>query len=702
MPVGDWKRVGAAEPAEPAEGSALGLALALARQARTRDEPGLLTELAEAVRVLTGARRARVVLAGDEVDPSVQVAVAAGQPPANGVPLVLDANAPGHGFTVALPLGSLGLVVVEELANGGDTQAIDVAAGLAELVSASVEVGRRRAELELLRRELAELRARHEHERAEQERRLRKLNQLKDEVLSVCAHDLRSPLHVILSHAALLMDEIVGPVTDAQRHHLDAIDRQGRRMATLIEELLHARRSGIDTLEVVVRESDLAKVLAEWSRETAPVAAEKGITLETELPALPEVAFDEGKLRQVVVNLLANAVKFTPPGGRIRLSAVAEPTRVVVAIADSGPGVPPDEVDTIFERFRQGAAGVRSGQQAGVGMGLAICKEIILRHGGEIWVEPVRPAGACFRFALPARVRRASAVSAWGQSVGATEKTRRILLVEDDEQHAEMVALVLRERGHQVELARDGAEGVERARQLLPDLVLLDVQMPRVDGFTAAERLQRDARTRDIPIVFLSACESGDARVRGLKMGAADFLTKPFHAAELLTRVERTLDVSDQRRRLLALANEDPLTGVGNVRFLRERLRQEHARVERYGMPLAVVAVELEGREELNRRQGQQAGDRALCRVGHVLRELVRESDTVARSAGAEFVVVLSHAGLAEAKRFVERVRAELGDLEVSFGAAATGPGSESCTPEELLRAAEDTLARQRQSGGGT
>src|SRR5262249_27404725 len=140
---------------------------------------------------------------------------------------------------------------------------------------------------------------------------------------------------------------------------------------------------------------------------------------------------------------------------------------------------------------------------------------------------------------------------------GGDQAARRILVVEDDESHAELVAFLLRERGHQVEVAPGGAEGVEQARRTHPDLVLLDVQMPSVDGFVAAERLQRDVRTRDIPILFLSACEDGELRARGLALGAADFLSKPFHGAELVARVERTLELAEQRRRLLALANED-------------------------------------------------------------------------------------------------------------------------------------------------
>src|SRR5262249_13626911 len=145
-------------------------------------------------------------------------------------------------------------------------------------------------------------------------RRLAKLHQLKDDVLAVCAHDLRSPLHVILSHANLLADGLAGAVSDQQRKHLEAIERQGRRMAGLIEEPLHARRAGIDTREIRVHEGDLERLLTDCVNECAFVAAEKQISLGADLSPLPPVAFDEGKLRQVLVNLIANAIKFTPTG----------------------------------------------------------------------------------------------------------------------------------------------------------------------------------------------------------------------------------------------------------------------------------------------------------------------------------------------------------------------------------------------------
>jgi diguanylate cyclase (GGDEF)-like protein len=211
--------------------------------------------------------------------------------------------------------------------------------------------------------------------------------------------------------------------------------------------------------------------------------------------------------------------------------------------------------------------------------------------------------------------------------------------------------------------------------------------MPRVDGFAAADRLQRDARTCDIPIVFVSA-GGAEAAVRGLRQGAADFLPKPFHANELLARIDRALARSAERQHWLALANQDALTGLGNYRFLRERLDEEHARALRYHTPLALVLCSLPTLEGVVARQGPGAGNALLLRVAQQLRELTREGDVLARSGPAEFAVLLSHAAQDEAQRFLARVRAHMAEPPLRFGAACLRP-DEPREPAALIRAAE-------------
>jgi two-component system cell cycle response regulator len=254
--------------------------------------------------------------------------------------------------------------------------------------------------------------------------------------------------------------------------------------------------------------------------------------------------------------------------------------------------------------------------------------------------------GALFETESPARV-----------STGLRRRRpARVLLIEDDSSHAAIVAAVLERRGFEVEIAINGADGIARAAAASPDLILLDVFMPRLDGFSTAEALQRDPRLRDIPMVFVSACDDAATRVRGLEMGAVDFLCKPFFAPELVARVERSLRQAEVRSRLRAQAHIDDLTGLGNLRYLRERLAHEESRARRYGTPLAVVMIDLDKFKEINDRFGHAAGDAALALVGRVLRDETRETDIAARYGGDEFMVVLPHASLTAGVRFAERV----------------------------------------------
>lgn len=254
--------------------------------------------------------------------------------------------------------------------------------------------------------------------------------------------------------------------------------------------------------------------------------------------------------------------------------------------------------------------------------------------------------GALFESEIPSRV-----------SAGLRRRRpARVLLIEDDSSHAAIVAAVLERRGFEVEIAINGADGIARAAAASPDLILLDVFMPRLDGFSTAEALQSDPRLRDIPMVFVSACDDAATRVRGLEMGAVDFLCKPFFAPELVARVERSLRQAEVRSRLRAQAHIDDLTGLGNLRYLRERLAHEESRARRYGTPLAVVMIDLDKFKEINDRYGHAAGDAALTLVGRVLRDETRETDIAARYGGDEFMVVLPHASLTAGVRFAERV----------------------------------------------
>jgi diguanylate cyclase (GGDEF)-like protein len=283
-----------------------------------------------------------------------------------------------------------------------------------------------------------------------------------------------------------------------------------------------------------------------------------------------------------------------------------------------------------------------------------------------------------------------------------------ILVVEDDEDARAVLEELLRDR-YDVEAVGDGEAAVKRAKELLPDLVLLDLFLPGLDGFGALTGLRRDQRTAEVPVIFLSAQGDAETKSHGLSLGAADYLAKPFSAQELMARVDRTLKLTAQKEHFRALAQTDGLTGLPNFRSFHARLDEEVARADRYGHPLACAMVDLDGLKEINDRLGHAAGNRAILALADAVREELRDTDFAARYGGDEFVVLLPQTTAHAAGLFAERLRRRL--LEVSetaglpvrasIGVAALSPeevGGHDAA-EDLLHRADEQLYKAKRSG---
>jgi diguanylate cyclase (GGDEF)-like protein len=283
----------------------------------------------------------------------------------------------------------------------------------------------------------------------------------------------------------------------------------------------------------------------------------------------------------------------------------------------------------------------------------------------------------------------------------------RILLIEDDDEQAAILCEMLGEEGYQVERADDGMAGLRRAETFRPDVVLLDVNMPVMDGFETAERLRQERATQNVPILFLSGIGDLSRRVRGVKMDDVDFLPKPFSFDELLARIQRALSQAATRTRLRADAERDELTGLGNLRVLRARLTAERARFERYGPALSVVVIDVDKLKRINDRHGHIAGSLALRSVAEALNRQIRETDLAVRYGGDEFVVLLPHTSVDEALVFAERVRAQIAGLDpggirvtVSMGVAALSRRASRESNEELIHRADQAAYRAKRQGG--
>ena len=271
-----------------------------------------------------------------------------------------------------------------------------------------------------------------------------------------------------------------------------------------------------------------------------------------------------------------------------------------------------------------------------------------------------------------------------------------ILVVEDDEDARDVLSELLRPR-YDVESVGDGETAIQRAAEISPDLVLLDLFLPGLDGFGALTGLRRNAKTADLPVIFLSAQGDAETKSHGLSLGAADYLAKPFSAQELMARVDRTLKLTAQKEHYRALAQTDGLTGLPNFRSFHARLEEEVARAHRYGHGLACAMVDLDGLKQINDKLGHAAGNRAILALADAVREELRDTDFAARYGGDEFVVLLPQTSAEQGGLFAERLRRRLAAVSEQAGLPVRGSiGVAAVTSDELdaPEAAEDLLRR--------
>jgi two-component system, cell cycle response regulator len=291
-------------------------------------------------------------------------------------------------------------------------------------------------------------------------------------------------------------------------------------------------------------------------------------------------------------------------------------------------------------------------------------------------------------------------------------RERPRLLVADDEEDAREALAMSLAADYEVAAVSDGEAAVEAARAGHPDLVLLDLYMPRLDGFAALERLRADPATADIPVIFVSAGGDDAVKARSLDLGAIDYLQKPFSERELRARVERTLRLSRSQTALRELAQTDPLTGLANLRAFRARLDEEVKRARRYGTPLTCVMADMDHLKPVNDDLGHAAGDRAIAAVAAVIGAELRETDFGARYGGDEFVLLLPHTTCDEGRVLAERICARLRETRLemsgrpvpigaSFGVSCLEPGAHDAPHEALVRAADAALYRAKRAGRG-
>jgi PAS domain S-box-containing protein len=377
-------------------------------------------------------------------------------------------------------------------------------------------------------------------ERAQLIRDLELANRVKDEFLALLSHELRTPLTAVLGWTRMLRRGTVPPERTAAI--LETIERNAAAQMQIVEELLELSSMATGNLRLNVTPVDLRDLIGGAVETIRPAADAKTITVQVSIAeAVRDIAGDASRLRQVLWNLLANAVKFTPAGGRVEVKAVEGPTDVEITVSDTGPGIPPDFLPHVFETFRRGES-FSTRIVGGLGLGLAIVRHVVEAHGGTVTADSDGAGtGSVFVVRLP--TGRPAPHDADPTLRGLTLRGRRVLAVDDDESTQELVATMLLMYGVSVRTAGRASDAMRILSEWRPDVLLTDIAMPGDDGYALMRRVRAlPSELGNIPAVALTAFTDPQSVQHAFAAGFDAHLGKPLEPhvlADALTKVLR-------------------------------------------------------------------------------------------------------------------------------------------------------------------
>ncbi len=348
----------------------------------------------------------------------------------------------------------------------------------------------------------------------------------KTEFLATLAHELRNPL-APLTNGLHLLRMSANPA--AQQKAREMMERQLRHLVRLVDDLLDIARISSGKMELKKERVELNAVLGSAVETSMPVINAAGHTLDLSLPSETlHLLADSTRIAQVVSNLLNNAAKYTPQGGRLQLSARAEGDQAVIAVSDTGIGIAPDALTEVFEMFTQVGRN-RNRSQGGLGIGLALVRRLVQLHGGSVTADSAGThQGSTFTVRLPVALPAAHSLAAAAPSAGvAAPRPLRVLVVDDNTDAAESLAALLELSGHATRIANDGTEALRAANEFRPEIVFLDIGMPGKDGYEVARELRDSPHTKQAVLVALTGWGAKDDRARSRQAGFDHHLTKP-------------------------------------------------------------------------------------------------------------------------------------------------------------------------------
>jgi signal transduction histidine kinase/ActR/RegA family two-component response regulator len=354
----------------------------------------------------------------------------------------------------------------------------------------------------------------------------------KSEFLASMSHELRTPLNAVIGFSEVLLERMFGDLNERQDEYLRDILASGRHLLELLNDVLDLSKVEAGAMELALAPVDVGTVVEQCVGFMRERATSKNLQLTADVtPGIGPVNADDLRLKQILLNLLSNAVKFTPSGGSVEVTVRRDGAEVVVRVVDTGVGIPAADRERIFDSFQQ--AGRSAARVEGTGLGLTLCKRIVELHGGQIEVDSIEGSGSTFSVRLPL-------IEESGTRQRSPGRVPVVLVVEDDPSSVDLLRAYLAGSGYEVLVARNGPDGLGAVRREQPAAVVLDIQLPGLDGWELLSALKSDPETAAVPVIVVSVL---DERARGRLQGAAAYLVKPVSRDDVLAALASVVPV---------------------------------------------------------------------------------------------------------------------------------------------------------------
>ncbi len=564
---------------------------------------------------------------------------------------------------------------------------------------------------------------------------IRSQNKLQDEFLTTISQQIRVPLNNLIGIAESLVEGVSGTLPRKVTRDLHLMVASAKRLSHFVNNILDFSKIKNRDIELNLKSMDIKSVTDVIIELSQPLVGDKDLEIDNRIPIdTPLVIADERRLQQILFNLIGNAITFTE-SGRVEISAAVltgvPPDSLEISVADTGNGIPRHRMNSIFDAFEESESPpLRIYSETGIG--LTITKQLVELLGGRITVESEVGKGSRFSFTLPlshdtihtetpergehrARVKQdllkgdqqeiRDFTSLSRYEARSAGETYTIMVVDDDPVTLQFLSNTLVVQKYAVLKSQSGTEAVSMIESgSTPDLILLDIMMPHLSGFEVCRRIRHVYPASELPIVLLTERDQVTDLIEGFRVGANDYLVKPFSKYELLARIRLHLK--------LASVNIDAVTGISNRRYFDSLLAIEWNRASRNSTSMSLIMIDIDFFKNYNDTYGHQAGDTCLRRVASTLNSTVkRAGDITARYGGEEFAIILPDTGREDAAMISEKLRRNVEDLNIphessavsenitiSLGYASLIPNRES-SPAYLIAMADKALYDAKRGG---